>query len=298
MKRKIPLYLVNGALGAGKTTLLQYLLKQPAFAGARVIENEFAAESVDSALLSRQVEEMATIAGSCICCNSGDELADLLHEFAEKSNLPVIIESTGVANTLKVIEQLVVADIFEVYDLCQSLYVLDALETQYNELNATMLREAQAADLVLVSKVDMLAPEAARNLLGSLKHQGLSRVIAMNCGEFDVKELGQESRALAYFASFDGDILTDESATYSVIETSGLAIAPDKLEAAWLELQRAYGLRRLKGGICDGVKTWHVEATPRQIRFEAGSADLTKLVVIGERAYELNNDVFRRELGL
>ena len=143
MKRKIPLYLVNGALGAGKTTLLQYLLKQPAFAGARVIENEFAAESVDSALLSRQVEEVATIAGSCICCNIGDELADLLHEFAEKSNLPVIIESTGVANTLKVIEQLVVADIFEVYDLCQSLYVLDALETQYNELNATMLREAQ-----------------------------------------------------------------------------------------------------------------------------------------------------------
>lgn len=191
-----------------------------------------------------------------------------------------------------------VADIFEVYDLCQSLYVLDVLETQHDELNVTMLREAQAADLVLVSKVDMRAPEVARNLLDSLKHQGLSRVIAMNHGEFDIGELGQESRALAYFASFDGDILADESATYSVIETSGLAITPDKLEAAWLELQRAYGLRRLKGGICDGAKTWHVEATPRQIRFEAGSADLTKLVVIGERAYELNNDVFRQELGL
>lgn len=191
-----------------------------------------------------------------------------------------------------------VADIFEVYDLCQSLYVLDVLETQHDELNATMLREAQAADLVLVSKVYMRAPEVARNLLDSLKHQGLSRVIAMNHGEFDVKELGQESRVLAYFASFDGDILADESATYSVIETSELAITPDKLEAAWLGLQRTYGLRRLKGGICDDAKTWHVEATPRQIRFEAGSADLTKLVVIGERAYELNNDVFRQELGL
>lgn len=239
MKHKIPLYLVNGALGAGKTTLLQYLLKQSAFAGARVIENEFAAESVDSALISQQVEEVATIAGSCICCSSGDELVDLLHKFAEKSSLPVIIESTGVANTLKVIEQLVVADIFEVYDLCQSLYVLDALETRHDELNATMLREAQAADLVLVSKADMMTPETAHSLLDSLKRQGLNRVITMNRGEFDAKELSQESRALAYFASFDGDILADESATYSVIETSELAITPAKLEAAWLELQRS-----------------------------------------------------------
>lgn len=54
----------------------------------------------------------------------------------------------------------------------------------------------------------------------------------------------------------------------------------------------------MKGGVCDGTKIWHVEATPRQIHFEADAVDLTKLVLIGERAYELNNDVFRQELGL
>ena len=42
MNDKIALYLVNGALGAGKTTLVDFLVQQPEFTGARVIENEFA----------------------------------------------------------------------------------------------------------------------------------------------------------------------------------------------------------------------------------------------------------------
>ena len=48
MNDKIALYLVNGALGAGKTTLVDFLVQQPEFTGARVIENEFASESVNN----------------------------------------------------------------------------------------------------------------------------------------------------------------------------------------------------------------------------------------------------------
>ena len=48
MNDKIALYLVNGALGAGKTTLVDFLVQQPEFAGARVIENEFASESINN----------------------------------------------------------------------------------------------------------------------------------------------------------------------------------------------------------------------------------------------------------
>ena len=42
----------------------------------------------------------------------------------------MIIESTGVANTLRVVEKLLVGDIFEQYDLKQSLYVVDGAETK------------------------------------------------------------------------------------------------------------------------------------------------------------------------
>ena len=61
MSKKIKLYLVNGALGAGKTTLVDYLVRQPEFAGARVIENEFASVSVDSCTLAQRVDEVAAV---------------------------------------------------------------------------------------------------------------------------------------------------------------------------------------------------------------------------------------------
>ncbi len=125
MNDKIALYLVNGALGAGKTTLVDFLVQQPEFAGARVIENEFASESVDSCTLAQRVDEVATIAGECICCSSGEELIDILHNFAISGKAPVIIESTGVANTLRVVEKLLAGDTFMQYDLKQSLYVVD-----------------------------------------------------------------------------------------------------------------------------------------------------------------------------
>ncbi len=141
MNDKIALYMVNGALGAGKTTLVDFLVQQPEFAGARVIENEFASESIDSCRLAQRVDEVVTIAGECICCSSGEELIDILHNFAISGRAPVIIESTGVANTLRVVEKLLAGDIFEQYDLKQSLYVVDGAEARADGLAETLLAE-------------------------------------------------------------------------------------------------------------------------------------------------------------
>ena len=43
---KVPLYLVNGSLGAGKTSVLEFLLQQSDYKGSRVIENEYANETL------------------------------------------------------------------------------------------------------------------------------------------------------------------------------------------------------------------------------------------------------------
>ena len=100
---KPKLYLINGPLGAGKTTLLRELLKQPQFQSARVIENEFASTSVDTDQLHDHQAEVKTIAGLCICCSTGDELIEALLSLADSPE-PVIIEATGVANSLMLIE--------------------------------------------------------------------------------------------------------------------------------------------------------------------------------------------------
>ena len=299
MNDKIALYLVNGALGAGKTTLVDFLVQQPEFAGARVIENEFASESVDSCTLAQRVDEVATIAGECICCSSGEELIDILHNFAISGRAPVIIESTGVANTLRVVEKLLASDVFKQYDLKQSLYVVDGAEVKADGLAKALLTEARAADMVLISKLDLLAENDRQQLIETLLQQGLPNIMMMDHGKFDLAQLGDKSQILDYLLLHEPVKNAAENVlNYSVIDVSGLAISSEKIEKIWASLRDKYGLRRMKGAVADGNEIYHIEATPQQIRVTRGATDESlKLVVIGERAREITRAVITEELG-
>jgi len=299
MNDKIALYLVNGALGAGKTTLVDFLVQQPEFAGARVIENEFASESIDSCTLAQRVDEVATIAGECICCSSGEELIDILHNFAISGKAPVIIESTGAANTLRVVEKLLAGDIFEQYDLKQSLYVVDGAEVRVDGLAEALLAEAQAADVALVSKLDLLTEKDRQQLIATLSQQGLTKVVMMDRGKFDLTQLGSQSQILDYLLLHESAENAAENAlNYSVVDVAGLAIGAEKIEKIWTNLRSEYALRRMKGAVTDGSEICHIEATPQQVLVTRGAADEPlKLVVIGERAREVTRAVIMKELG-
>ena len=299
MKNKIALYLVNGALGAGKTTLVDFLVQQPEFTGVRVIENEFASESIDSCTLAQRVDEVATIAGECICCSSGEELIDILHNFAISGKAPVIIESTGVANTLRVVEKLLAGDIFEQYDLKQSLYVVDGAEARVDGLTEALLAEARAADMVLISKLDLLAENDRRQLIETLLQQGLTKVVVMDRGKFDLMQLGGQSQILDYLLLHEpAENAAEDVLNYSVIDVAELAIGAEKIEKIWTNLRSEYALRRMKGAVAGGNEIYHIEATPQQVRVTRGAADETlKLVIIGERAREITRAVIMEELG-
>ena len=299
MNDKIALYLVNGALGAGKTTLVDFLVQQPEFAGARVIENEFASESIDSCTLAQRVDEVATIAGECICCSSGEELIDILHNFAISGKAPVVIESTGVANTLRVVEKLLAGDVFEQYDLKQSLYVVDGAEARADGLTGALLAEARAADMVLISKLDLLAENDRRQLIETLLQQGLTKVVVMDRGKFDLMQLGGQSQILDYLLLHEPtERAAENTLNYSVVDVAGLAINAEKIEKIWMDLQSKYALRRMKGAVADGDEILHIEATPQQMRITRGTIDNSlKLVVIDERAREITHAVIMKELG-
>jgi len=275
------------------------LVQQPEFTGARVIENEFASESIDSCILAQRVDEVATIAGECICCSSGEELVDILHNFAISGRAPVIIESTGVANTLRVIEKLLAGDIFEQYDLKQSLYVVDGAETKADGLAEALLAEAQAADTVLISKLDLLTENDRQQLIETSLQQGLTKVVIMDHGKFDLAQLDGESRILDYLLLHESaENAAENVLNYSVIDVSELAISAEKIEKIWTNLRSRYALRRMKGAVADGSEIYHIEATPQQIRVTRGAADEPlKLVVIGERAREITRAVITEALG-
>ena len=298
MNDKIALYLVNGALGAGKTTLVDFLVQQPEFAGARVVENEFASESIDSCTLAQRVDEVATIAGECICCSSGEELIDILHNFAISGKAPVIIESTGVANTLRVVEKLLAGDVFEQYDLKQSLYVVDGAEARVNGLAEMLLAEAQAADVVLLSKLDLLTDSSRQQLIETLSQKGLTNVMRMDHGVCDLAQFGSQSQILDYLLLHEpAENAAENALNYSVVDVAELAISAEKIEKIWASLRDKYALRRMKGAVADD-EIFHIEATPQQMQVMHGTTDESlKLVVIGERAREITRTVIMKELG-
>lgn len=284
---KPELYLINGPLGAGKTTLLKELLKQPDFKNARVIENEFASTSIDTQTLHKHTAEVRTIAGVCICCGSGEELVEALKALLE-SNEPVVIEAAGVANSLKLIEKMAVADVFADYELAHGIFVLDAAESTPETLQ-TYVDELRGADTVLISKSDLVSNEQFISLQKQLIEIGVGNIDKVDNGRCDFTLLSQPTGMLAYFAEFEGDIAPhDDQVNYNVMQLGDWKIEPSSLQQAWPALQQAFNLRRLKGdGIAPNSNYWHIEATPSQCRITKSAATEPQLVWIGGNAREL-----------
>lgn len=290
---KPSLYLINGPLGAGKTTFLKELLRLPEFKKARVIENEFASTSIDTQTLHEHAVEVRTIAGVCICCGSGEELVEVLMSLKD-NNAPVVIEATGVANSLKLIEKMAAADVFADYTLAHGVFVLDAAEGTPQALEK-YANELRGADTVLISKSDLVATEQFKHLNDQLTAMRVSNIHKVTNGICDFTLLSRPSGLLAYFAGFEDDIAPhDNQVNYTVIQLGDWKVDPIKIQQAWPVLQRSFNLQRLKGdGVAPDGNNWHIEATPAQCRVNKSAAATPQLVWIGGNAREVTLDTLK-----
>ncbi len=297
---KLALYLINGPLGAGKTTLLKYLLSTDQFADARVVENEYASQSVDTQQLALHSAEVKTIAGVCICCSTGRELTVALEELAEQSDAPVIIEATGVANSLVLVEKLAAAQLLDYYELRHAVFVLDAAEAQARpELLAMYRDELAAADTVALSKTDLLEPEDVLALMRQLDEVRDGRIENMVHGQLDIAVFEQPSAIIEYYLNHESAARDHgREPSYTIIPTRSGDISPELLRSCWSQLVAKYGVERMKGAIAyeDGV--WHVEATPSQCIIEQSNDpdETLSLVLIGAKARQITEAVFAQEV--
>ena len=295
---KPKLYLINGPLGAGKTTLLRELLKLPEFQNARVIENEFASTSIDTQQLHDHQAEVKTIAGVCICCSTGDELVEALLSLADHSE-PVIIEATGVANSLMLLEKLIIGDILDHYELAHGIFVLDAVEAMNDtrSILKTYADEITAADTLLISKSDLVDPlefTTLQELLGTLRSGATVPVYEGIC---DAELFNEPTKMLAFYESHNGDIHAhDSDMSYATLHLTS-PIPSEALKRNWPRLVDMYGLRRMKGDFVDPSGIWsHVEATPAQCRTTVTDAGFAQIVCIGEKARDLTSTLFTEEV--
>lgn len=168
MTELIPVTIITGFLGSGKTTLLKRILQGDHGVRIAVIENEFAAESIDHGLLVQDSDEqIVEMNNGCICCSVRGDLIRILGELQARRAAGtiafdhVIIETTGLAAPGPV------AQTFFAEPSVSEYYMLDAILTVVDARHAqqqlTAHKEAQEqvgfADRILLSKTDLVSKE-------------------------------------------------------------------------------------------------------------------------------------------
>jgi G3E family GTPase len=160
----IPVFVLAGFLGSGKTTLLTNMLehflqqnKRPA-----VIMNEIGDVNLDGMLVDDNVP-MEEMLNGCICCTIREDLSKGLLSIVrnEKPDV-IIIESTGIANPLELIEgitntSLIVGiDLRLVVTVVSAPHFLEASRGNKSKTTRLMDEQIRCADLILLNKIDLV----------------------------------------------------------------------------------------------------------------------------------------------
>jgi len=154
-----------GYLGAGKTTLLNaYLARtdQP----VAVLVNDVGEVNIDARLVRRRSGDTIELTDGCVCCSISQGFGEALDQLRSRPVPPshVLVELSGVSVPHRVLPWTKSAG----FMLDGVITVVDAANYQQSMLNpvsaGTITAQLHDADLVLVSKLDLVDDETARRV--------------------------------------------------------------------------------------------------------------------------------------
>lgn len=156
MPGRIPLTIITGPLGSGKTTLLRHMVATVPQRMA-ILMNEFGEIAIDSQVVEGTHIRLAELADGCVCCSLLGEFEAAVEEILTTVAPDLLVlETTGVAEP----DGLIV-DVQETLgsvrlDGVVTVADADAL-VRFPQLGYTTRQQIQAADLLLLNKVDLVS---------------------------------------------------------------------------------------------------------------------------------------------
>jgi G3E family GTPase len=159
--------LITGFLGSGKTTLCRHIV-ETAREKIAILVNEFGELAIDGRAIQGKNITVAELSGGCVCCSLTGEFEAAVEEITG-SVAPdrIVVETTGVAEpdalVFNIQDGLPQVRLDGVVAVCDA----DAM-VRFPELGRTTRMQIEAADLILLNKIDLVQPadliEAQRKL--------------------------------------------------------------------------------------------------------------------------------------
>src|SRR3954467_9937750 len=169
----VPILLVTGFLGAGKTSVVNHLLAHAEGRRIAAVVNDFGAINIDAELIIGASDGVVSLSNGCICCTLEGDLLRTLAGLLRRDPRPefIVIETSGIADPSDIVRNLMDPLIWQEAPLETVLCVVDAT-TSAEMLNDALLRsQLRSADVVALSKVDLVDAAARASLREVIRAQ-------------------------------------------------------------------------------------------------------------------------------